>query len=110
MLPEFFEYIKKEKLFSTTDKILLTVSGGIDSIVMCELFYQANISFAIAHCNFKLRGKESNEDELFVEQLAEKYNVHFHSVSFDTNTYAKKNKLSIQEAARNLRYEWFELI
>lgn len=110
MLNSFNTYIKKEKLFSKTDKILLTVSGGIDSIVLCELFHQAGLKFGIAHCNFQLRGDESDTDELFVEELAEKYEVQFHSVSFDTSAYAKKNKLSIQVAARQLRYQWFEEI
>lgn len=110
MLNSFTTYIKKEKLFSKTDSILLTVSGGIDSIVMCELFHQAGLKFGIAHCNFQLRGEESDTDELFVEELAEKYDVQFHSVSFDTSAYAKKNKLSIQLAARKLRYDWFEEI
>jgi len=110
MLHSFTTYIKKEKLFSKTDSILLTVSGGIDSIVMCELFHQAGLKFGIAHCNFQLRAEESDTDELFVEELAEKYNVQFHSVSFDTSAFAKKNKLSIQVAARKLRYDWFEEI
>lgn len=110
MLNSFNTYIKKEKLFSKTDKILLTVSGGIDSIVLCELFHQAGLKFGIAHCNFQLRGEESDTDELFVEELAEKHVVQFHSVAFDTSTFAKKNKLSIQVAARQLRYQWFEEI
>lgn len=110
MLNLFNTYIKKEKLFSKTDKILLTVSGGIDSVVMCELFHTAGLKFGIAHCNFQLRADESDGDENFVEELAEKYGVQFHSVSFDTSTFAKKNKLSIQLAARKLRYEWFEEI
>lgn len=110
MLIAFTSYIKKEKLFAKTDTILLTVSGGIDSVVMSELFHQAGLKFGIAHCNFQLRGKESDGDENFVEALAEKYNVKFHSVAFDTSTFAKKNKLSIQVAARQLRYEWFEEI
>lgn len=110
MLKEFNTYIKKEKLFSKTDTILLTVSGGIDSIVMCELFHQAGLKFGMAHCNFQLREEESDIDELFVEELAEKYEVQFHSVSFDTSAFAKKNKLSIQVAARQLRYQWFEEI
>ena len=110
MLNSFTTYIKKEKLFSKTNTILLTVSGGIDSIVMCELFHQAGLKFGIAHCNFQLRGEESDTDELFVEELAEKYDVQFHSVSFNTAAYAKKNKLSIQLAARKLRYDWFEEI
>lgn len=110
MLKEFDTYIKKEKLFSKTDKILLTVSGGIDSIVLCELFHQAGLKFGIAHCNFQLRGEESDTDELFVEELAEKFGAQFHSVSFDTSAFAKKNKLSIQVSARQLRYQWFEEI
>lgn len=110
MLNSFNTYIKKEKLFSKTDKILLTVSGGIDSIVLCELFHQAGLKFGIAHCNFQLRGDESDTDELFVEELAEKYEVQFHSVSFDTSAFSKKNKMSIQVAARQLRYQWFEEI
>ena len=110
MLQSFKSFIKKENLFNLSDKILLTVSGGIDSVVMCELFYQSKINFGIAHCNFQLRNEESDKDELFVEALAEKYGVPFHSVSFNTSVYAKKNKLSIQVAARQLRYDWFEEI
>lgn len=110
MLNLFNSYVTKEKLFSKTDKILLTVSGGIDSIVLCELFHNAGFKFGIAHCNFQLRGDESDGDENFVEALAEKYEVQFHSVSFDTSAFAKHNKLSIQVAARQLRYQWFEEI
>jgi len=110
MQKALLSYIQKEKLFKKTEKILLTVSGGIDSIVMCELFHNAGFKFGIAHCNFQLRNKESDADELFVEQLAEKYHVQFHSISFDTSAFAKKKKLSIQLAARELRYQWFEEI
>lgn len=110
MLNEFNDHIEKEKLCSTEDKVLLAVSGGIDSVVMCELFRHSVIDFAIAHCNFKLRDHESDEDSDFVAKLAEKYKVPFHTVSFNTPVYAKQNKLSIQVAARNLRYEWFEQV
>lgn len=110
MLQFLLSYIKQEELFRPSEKILLAVSGGVDSIVMCELFHKANLDFGIAHCNFQLRGVESDEDELFVEKLAEKYAVPFHTVSFDTSVHAKKNKLSIQVAARQLRYNWFEEI
>ncbi len=110
MIKAFITYIKEEKLIHPSDTVLLAVSGGIDSVVMCELFHQAKIKFAIAHCNFQLRGKESDEDELFVEQLSEKYNVPFHTIAFDTKQYAKKNKISIQVAARELRYNWFNEI
>lgn len=108
MQTSFLNYIKKEKLFSVSDKVLLTVSGGIDSIALCDLFHKSGLKFGIAHCNFKLRGKESDKDEKFVESLATKYNVTFHSTTFKTKAFAKKNKLSIQVAARELRYNWFE--
>lgn len=110
MLSRFLQYIKKEKLIAPKQKTLLAVSGGVDSVVMCNLFHQANLPFAIAHCNFKLRNTESNQDEKFVKSLATRYNVPFHSISFKTNEYAKKNKLSIQMAARELRYRWFEKV
>jgi tRNA(Ile)-lysidine synthase len=110
MIISFQSFLKKEKLIKASDTVLLTVSGGIDSVVLCELFHQSKIKFAIAHCNFQLRGKESDKDELFVEALAEKYNVPFHTIAFETYSYAKKHKLSIQVAARDLRYAWFEEI
>ena len=110
MQKALLSYIQKEKLFIPSDKILLTVSGGIDSVVMCELFHKSKLNFAIAHCNFQLRGKESDADELFVKQLANKYNVSFFCKRFNTSAYADKKKSSIQMAARELRYEWFEEI
>nr|MBA3704911.1 tRNA lysidine(34) synthetase TilS [Bacteroidota bacterium] len=103
-------YIKKENLFNPSDKLLLTVSGGIDSVVMCELFHQAELNFAIAHCDFQLRGKESKKDALFVKQLAKKYKVPFFCKQFDTAAYADGIGISIQMAARDMRYEWFEEI
>lgn len=106
MHKQLLQFIEKEKLFVKSDKIILTVSGGVDSIVMCDLFHKAKFSFGIAHCNFKLRGKESDGDKQFVSSLARKYNVPFWWKSFDTKPYAKKNKVSVQMAARDLRYEW----
>ncbi len=108
LLKKFTGFIRKENLFHPKDSILLTVSGGVDSIVMAELFHLAGFSFAIAHCNFQLRRKESNRDEKFVKELAKKYNVRFHSKKFSVESFAKKNKLSVQEAARDLRYDWFQ--
>src|ERR1017187_10418267 len=110
MLHRLLDFIKKENLFLTKDKILVAVSGGIDSVVLCELFHQATIKFGIAHCNFKLRDKESDGDEIFVKALAKKYDVPFYSKSFDTALYSKENGISIQMAARDLRYSWFEEI
>jgi tRNA(Ile)-lysidine synthase len=108
MLEGFIGFIKKEKLFRKDDKILLAVSGGADSVCMCSLFKAAGYNFGIAHCNFKLRGKESDEDALFVRNLAKKHKVPFHSTSFETEKYAKSGGISIQMAARELRYNWLE--
>ena len=108
LLSAFSEYNRKQKLFQQKSKVLLAVSGGLDSVVMTALFHEAKINFAISHCNFNLRGKESEADQLFVKNLAKKYKVRFHTKKFDTGTFAEKEKLSIQEAARKLRYEWFE--
>ncbi len=102
------DFTFKEKLFSLNNTILVAVSGGVDSVVLCDLFSKCKIKFAIAHCNFTLRKKESEEDALFLEALAKKYNVPFHFISFPTSTIAIQNKESIQVSARNLRYEWFE--
>jgi len=110
MLKEFKSFIISEKLFKPEDKILLAVSGGIDSVVMSELFHRAGLSFGIVHCNFGLRGKESDADEAFVEKLARKYEVPFFIKRFLTAKVAKGKGISIQMAARELRYQWFEEI
>lgn len=108
LLLSFQSTIKLLNLFSSKDKLLIAVSGGVDSVVLCELCKQAEFDFAIAHCNFQLRGAESERDEKFVRNLGDKYGVEVLVKKFDTEKYALKNKLSTQEAARNLRYEWFE--
>ena len=110
MLEEFKKFVAKNALLKKGDTTLIAVSGGRDSVVLCELFQKAEFPFAIAHCNFQLRGKEANDDEDFVKNLASKYKVEFFSKRFKTEVFAKKNKLSIQQAARVLRYEWFEEI
>lgn len=90
--------------------ILLATSGGLDSMVMCFLFKQLNYKIAVAHCNFQLRNEESNVDETFVETWAKVNQVAFFSTQFETNNYAETQKLSIQIAARELRYQWFKEI
>lgn len=110
MIKEFQEFIKSNKLIDKNDTILLAISGGIDSVVMLDLFYRSKIKFAISHCNFKLRLFESDDDEMFVRQLAHKYNVDVYINWCNTKEYADKQKLSIQEAARNLRYSWFNQV
>jgi tRNA(Ile)-lysidine synthase len=107
LLSEFKDYIKKENLFQPKDKLLLAVSGGVDSVVLCELCKQAGYDFAIAHCNFQLRGAESERDEQFVRSLSEKYGVEVLVEKFDTQKHADEYKVGIQEAARFLRYNWF---
>lgn len=110
MLNEFISFIESEKLFSDTDRILLGVSGGIDSVVMLDLFAKGGFECGVAHCNFKLRGEEAEQDAVFVEQLAEHYGFPFHEAEFKTEEYAEKRGVSVQMAARSLRYEWFEQI
>lgn len=107
LLDRYKAFIKKENLFKKTDRLLLAVSGGLDSVVLCELCRQAGHDFVIAHCNFQLRGTDSDRDEDFVKGLAKKYGVEIHLKRFDTITVSKANKISIEEAARDLRYEWF---
>lgn len=108
LLKGFTTYIHKENLFSHDQQILLATSGGLDSVVMAYLFKQAGYHFAIAHCNFQLRGEESVRDELFVSSLATTLAVPFFVTRFDTAAYAAEKRVSIQVAARELRYEWLE--
>lgn len=107
-LPQFIAYIKKNALFEPTDKIVLAVSGGRDSVLMAQLFKLAGFQFSIAHCNFNLRGDESRRDEAFVKLLATTLEVPFDVAHFDTEAYAATHQLSTQMAARELRYNWFE--
>jgi tRNA(Ile)-lysidine synthase len=107
LLQQFISVVKSNNLFSPKDKLLIAVSGGLDSVILCELCKQAGYDFIIAHCNFKLRGEESERDEQFVRELGKKYGVEVLVQQFDTDKYATENKLSIQEAARDLRYNWF---
>jgi len=110
LFQDFRDFISKENLFSLKDTLLLAVSGGIDSVVLCELCEQAGYHFIIAHCNFQLRERESERDEHFVRGLAEKYNKPILVKKFETAQYAASNKVSIQVAARELRYAWFDEI
>jgi len=110
MQSRFVDFIRKNNLLSEKDKILLGVSGGIDSMVMLSLFHNAGFDVSVAHCNFSLRGDESDGDEELVIHECELNGLTLHRVRFDTEGYAKTNKLSIQVAARNLRYNWFASI
>jgi tRNA(Ile)-lysidine synthase len=110
MLEEFRNYIEENKLINQSDRILLAVSGGIDSMVMSHLFLTTKADIGIAHCNFNLRGIESDEDEAFVKLFAHSANIPFFCESFDTSGFAEEKGISIQMAARELRYRWFEEI
>ncbi|MFM2362782.1 MAG: tRNA lysidine(34) synthetase TilS, partial [Bacteroidota bacterium] len=90
----FENYIQQQQLFTKADKLLLAVSGGIDSVVLCHLCHKAGYHFIIAHCNFQLRGAESERDEAFVKQLGHNYNAEVLVQRFDTAAYANENKLS----------------
>jgi tRNA(Ile)-lysidine synthase len=110
MLLEHFQQNIKERfghLSTTNSQLVLAVSGGIDSVVMTDLFFKTGFDFVIAHCNFQLREDESIRDELFVRSLEKTYNKKVLVKRFDTRQYADNTKMSIQEAARELRYNWF---
>ncbi len=102
------DYIGKYALINFYDTVLLAVSGGKDSVAMTHLLHQAGYKIAIAHCNFQLREEESTRDEYFVKDLAQEIQAPFHLATFDTLAYAEEKKISIQMAARELRYNFFQ--
>lgn len=107
LLKRYTDFILQNQLFGPTDRLLLAVSGGIDSVVLSWLTKEAGYQFGIAHCNFQLRGEESERDEAFVTELANSLGVPLYVKQFPTKQYAAEKKLSIQVAARELRYGWF---
>lgn len=104
----FKNLIKSRFPFISYSRLLLAVSGGVDSVVLTHLCHEAKLDFALAHCNFNLRGEESDGDEAFVSDLADALDVEVHIENFDTEKYASERRISIQMAARDLRYDWFE--
>ena len=108
MLKQFEVNIFKNDLFNKTDKLLIAFSGGVDSVVLCDLLTKADYHFDLAHCNFQLRGTEANDDTSFCETYAKLIHAKCHTIYFNTKNYAVENKLSIQMAARELRYKWFK--
>jgi tRNA(Ile)-lysidine synthase len=110
MIDEFKRFISENNIIKHGDRILLAVSGGIDSMVMAHMFLQQEYDIGIAHCNFALRAVESDEDEELVSQFASTHGIPFYTIRFETKVFARKNKLSVQMAARDLRYKWFEEI
>jgi len=110
MVSKFISFVESNNIAIKESNTLLAVSGGLDSVVLAHLFSLMQLNFGLAHCNFNLRGKESDEDEKFVKKLADVLNVEFYTVSFNTTEVAKKKGVSIQMAARELRYGWFKKI
>lgn len=106
----FQEFIAQNNLFSHSDKVLLAVSGGKDSVLMAHFFNATGLKFGIAHCNFNLRGEESDLDQQFTQDLAAKFEVPFYTSSFNTRETALNQHISIEMAARDLRYSWLEEI
>ena len=102
------QFITEKSLFVREDKLILGISGGADSVCLMHVFLELGYSFELAHCNFNLRGEESDADEYFVKDLAKEHQLKIHIKQFDTLVYAAENKISTQMAARDLRYAWFE--
>lgn len=108
MLSQFKDYIQRHDLAGPGDRVLLAVSGGVDSMVMLHLFREAGFTLGVAHGNFHLRGEESDGDEAFVSEYCAGHGVPFFSKRFETKNYAERHGISIQMAARELRYRWFD--
>jgi tRNA(Ile)-lysidine synthase len=103
-----YKYIKNKNLFTKENHLLLAISGGADSVFLFFILKELGYNIELAHCNFNLRGADSDNDESFVKCLADKYGIKCHVKSFETQKYASNQKISIQMAARDLRYKWFD--
>ena len=101
-------YIEKHKLLKHSELYIVALSGGADSVALLLLLKNGGFNIHAAHCNFHLRGEESDRDEAFCEQLCADENIPFHRAHFDTREYAELHKVSIEMAARELRYRWFQ--
>ena len=110
MINRFREFVVQHQLFTPSDNILVAVSGGIDSMVLWRLFEEAGYPYAVVHCNFQLRGDDSDRDEALVREQACRMGIQIYVRRFDTLEYAGSSGISIEMAARELRYQWFEEI
>ena len=107
MLQKLSNLIQQKFPFLKEKKLLIAISGGIDSVVLTHLLSALNFNISLVHCNFNLRNTESDLDTVFVKELAEKLQIKCFTTSFETEKIAKENKESIQITARNFRYTWF---
>lgn len=110
MLRSFIQHVRENNILDVEKQYLLAISGGMDSVALAHLMHRAGYTLSLLHCNFQLRGKESDGDELFVRQLAQRLDCAVHVKVFEPETYMKAQGVSLQMAARELRYEWFEQI
>lgn len=106
----FKQHINEQLPFLKEAKLLVACSGGVDSVLLIHLCHSMEMNFGVAHCNFQLRGDESDEDQRFVKDLCKRWDLPFYTESFDTEAFAGKQGVSIQMAARDLRYRWFDEI
>lgn len=104
----FKDFIKQHQLFNKKSNLLLAISGGIDSVCLFHLLLNSGYRFSVAHCNYNLRGEQSDKDEIFVKKLAQKHKIPFYTKSFKTQEWMEKYQMGVQETARKLRYDWFK--
>ena len=107
MEQKLLKFIFQHQLFEKEHRLLLTISGGIDSMVMLHLLHKHSFNISVAHCNFGLRGAESDGDASLVEETCRKLNISCFTREFDTTSFANENGISIQMSAREIRYSWF---
>lgn len=110
ILSKIKKYIHENMLLSANAKVIVGVSGGADSVVLLDILHDLGYECIVAHCNFHLRGRESYRDEYFVEKISQEYGLEYVSANFDTKKYIKEESISLEMAARELRYAWFEKI
>lgn len=108
MISTVQKFIVENNLLTPRSKVIVGVSGGVDSVLLLNVLHKLGYDCVVAHCNFGLRGEESGRDEMFVEKLAANLNRPYYKIKFDTNNYANEKSISIEMAARDLRYNWFE--
>jgi tRNA(Ile)-lysidine synthase len=108
LLQHFNQYFREKAIDPKASRFIVAISGGVDSVVLADLCKRSGFQFSLAHCNFRLRNEESERDEAFVRSFAQKLEVPLKVIHFDTSQFAQENKLSVQEAARALRYQWFD--